>query len=266
MKIAEMTRWMAAFAPPELAESWDNTGFLCGDESRECRRVMTCLTVTPESAAEAVAQRADLVIAHHPLPFRPLTRLTEGATTESLIRTFIKNDVALYCPHTAFDSAKEGINQQLAEALGLCSILPLEPCARCAEGGTGRFGEYGQEMPLSEFLRRVKNLFGLPYVQYVGTLDQPVRRVAIGCGAAGEFLEHARKLRCDTFLTGEANFHTGLEARARGIAMVLMTHFAGERYACVRLAEIIRERVPALEAVWACASESEPLNTYFEEK
>jgi putative NIF3 family GTP cyclohydrolase 1 type 2 len=57
------------FAPPSLAEDWDNVGLLVGDPAREIRRVMLCLTITPASAAEAVAERADLIVTHHPLPF-----------------------------------------------------------------------------------------------------------------------------------------------------------------------------------------------------
>lgn len=263
MKICDVCRFMEEFAPKGLAESWDNTGFLVGEKDAECEKVMTCLTVTPETVQEAVDRGADLIVAHHPMPFRAVKELTDRTTTGKLLRALIKNDVALYCPHTSFDSApKFGINQQLADALGLEDVQPFIPNPDCG-GGTGRMGVYAEPITLETFIQKVKTLFGLPYVQYVGDLKRPVGKVGIGCGAAGEFIEHAVRFGCDVFLTGETNFHTYLEARARKIGLVLMTHFAGEKYACNRLAEILRAEFPALKTVWACENEFEPLETYF---
>ena len=67
--------FLQEFAPVHLAEDWDNVGLLVGDPGQEVKRIMTCLTVTPASAGEAVRERADLIVTHHPLPFRPLKRL-----------------------------------------------------------------------------------------------------------------------------------------------------------------------------------------------
>jgi len=76
--------------------------------------LMTCLTITPASAAEAVAGRADLIVSHHPLPFRPLSRLTSETSEGRLLLELIGAKIAVFSPHTAFDSAQDGINQRLA--------------------------------------------------------------------------------------------------------------------------------------------------------
>lgn len=258
MKAGDVCAFMESFAPKALAEDWDNTGFLVGDRAQACSRVMTCLTITPETVQEAVRLGADMIISHHPTPFRPLKELTSETTVGRLLRTLVKNDIALYCPHTSFDSAPQGINQQLAEGLGLREIAPFAPNPECG-GGTGRMGVFREEKSLRAFLESVKALLGLSFVQYVGDLERPVRRVGIGCGAAGEFLRWALRFNCDVFLTGETNFHTCLEAKAQGIALVLATHFAGEKYACDRLADVLRENLPELEYVWASRDETEPL-------
>ncbi len=263
MKVSDICAFMERFAPKALAESWDNTGFLVGEKDQPCARVMTCLTVTPESVQEAVEKKADCIISHHPMPFRALKELTSASTTGKLLRTLIKNDIALYCPHTSFDSAPgAGINQQLADALKLKDTVPFVPNPDCG-GGTGRMGSWETTGTLALFLEKVRDLFKLPYVQYVGDLDRPVKKIGIGCGSAGEFLQYAQRFECDVFLTGETNFHTCLEAKATGIGLVLMTHFAGEKYACDRLAEIIRLEFTALEEVWGCENEKEPLATFF---
>lgn len=263
MKVSDICAYMEKLTPKPLAEAWDNTGFLAGESEQPCRRVMTCLTVTPETVSEAVERHADMIIAHHPTPFRALKELTDATTAGRLLRTLIKNDIALYSPHTRFDSASRwGINQQLADALGLECVTPFVQNSECG-GGTGRMGVYPEALTLNAFLAKVRSLFRLPYVQYVGNPDAPVRKVGIGCGAAGEFLSYAIQNRCDVFLTGETNFHTCLEAKAQHVGLVLMTHFAGEKYACNVLAEHLREELPELECVWACENEQEPLKTFF---
>ena len=110
-----ISEFLDAFAPPDLAEDWDNVGLLVGDRETAGDRLMTCLTVTPASANEAIDGGADLVITHHPLPFRPLKHLTTDTTPGRLLLDLIRAGIAVYSPHTAFDSAASGINQRLAE-------------------------------------------------------------------------------------------------------------------------------------------------------
>ena len=95
-------------------------------------------------------------------------------------------------------------------------------------------------------------------MQMVGGPQQPVRTVAVACGAAGEFLDPARQLGCDCLLLGEARFHTCLEAEAAGIGLLLAGHFASERFAQESLAEILARRFPELE-VWASRQECDPV-------
>ncbi|MCH8922951.1 MAG: Nif3-like dinuclear metal center hexameric protein, partial [Planctomycetes bacterium] len=133
------------FAPTALAESWDNVGLLVGDRDGPLARVMACLTITPDSAAEAIADGAQLIVSHHPLPFRELKRLTRESVEGALLLDLIAAGIAIYSPHTAFDSAAQGINRRLADGLGLIEVKPLLPCDDPAAAnneavGTGRWG------------------------------------------------------------------------------------------------------------------------------
>ncbi|MFQ3651906.1 MAG: Nif3-like dinuclear metal center hexameric protein, partial [Gemmataceae bacterium] len=116
---------LEALAPLQLAAPWDNVGLLLGQRNRSVTRVMTCLTLTPASAAEAVARRADLVVSHHPLLFRGTKRLTSDTTEGQIVLELLRGEVAVYSPHTAFDNCPGGINDQLAGLLGLQEIKPL---------------------------------------------------------------------------------------------------------------------------------------------
>src|SRR5688572_20463375 len=107
--LRDICQFLDQLAPPRLAEEWDNVGLLVGDPAQPIERIMTCLTITPASAAEAVSQRADLIVTHHPLPFRPLKRLTSDHTPGRLLLSLIRAGIAVHSPHTAFDSAAAGI-------------------------------------------------------------------------------------------------------------------------------------------------------------
>jgi dinuclear metal center YbgI/SA1388 family protein len=130
--VADVAAWLDKFAPGRLAESWDNVGLLWGDPAVKVSRVMTCLTVTSDTAAEAVAERAEVIVSHHPVLFRPTQKIradqSEGAALWGLARA----GVAILSPHTAFDSAEDGINALLARKLGLVEIGPLRPAAVAA--------------------------------------------------------------------------------------------------------------------------------------
>lgn len=276
--VADIAAFLEMLAPCSLAEQWDNVGLLVGDGARQVGRVMTCLTVTPASAAEAVAGRAELIVAHHPLPFRPLKRLTAETPAGRMLLDLVGGGVAVYSPHTAFDSAAEGINQRLAVGLGLCEVRPLVPAADTdavvldeasttlageaaslpAAVGTGRYGRLAAPLTVGELAARVKALLRIEHVQMVGDGARVVQTVAVGCGSAAELLEGAASAGCEALVTGEARFHACLEAEARKVALVLAGHYATERFGIEALADVLAERFPSLE-VWASRRERDPL-------
>ncbi len=249
-------RFLEGLAPLPLAESWDNVGLLVGDRRAEVERVMTCLTITPAVAAESVNRGADLIVSHHPLPFRPVKQLNADTTVGRLLLELIAARVGVYSLHTAFDSAEEGINQRLAIGLGLQDVVPLVPSEDGS--GAGRLGEFEEPSSLAEVVDRVRELLGIEHLHVVGDLKRPIRTLAIGCGAADEFLGAAVQAGSDAMLLGEARFHTCLEAEARGVALILPGHFASERFAVEHLAEMIAKQFPELE-VWASREECDPI-------
>src|SRR3954447_6334809 len=105
LTVASVATFLDEFSPRRLAAKWDNVGLLVGDASRPVRKIMTCLTVTPESAAEAVAEKADLIVTHHPLLFRPVKKLTAHNIEGGMLLELIEARIAVFSSHTAFDSA-----------------------------------------------------------------------------------------------------------------------------------------------------------------
>lgn len=183
LTVAEIAAFLEQYAPSRLAADWDNVGLLVGDRSQSVQRVMTCLTITPTSAAEAIDERADLIVTHHPLPFRALKRLTRDTTVGRLLLDLIAARISVYSPHTSMDSAPTGINQRLAQSLKLDEIAPLVPDPQGQ--GAGRFGRLPSPITLGEMADRVKSFLAIERVQLVGRAEQRVHRIAVACGAAG---------------------------------------------------------------------------------
>jgi dinuclear metal center YbgI/SA1388 family protein len=130
--VATVVDFLDRFAPHGFAADWDNVGLLLGEWSAAVERIMTCLTVTPQSAAEAIAERVNLIVTHHPILFHGVKRLTDATAEGRTILGLARAGVAVYSPHTAFDNTSGGINDLLARRLALTEVVPLR---RIAEPG-----------------------------------------------------------------------------------------------------------------------------------
>ncbi len=187
--IEQLVGTLLSIAPLKLAESWDNVGLLIGDRRQDVQRVMTCLTITRSVVEEALEENVDLIITHHPLPFKPLQRLTADSVSGELILKLVRGNVAVYSAHTAFDSAQSGINATWAQLLELSNVRPLNPAPEGFDEalGSGRFGDLRTPISLSEFAACVTSQVRTRWCQMTGEPQLPVRRIGIACGS-GEAL------------------------------------------------------------------------------
>lgn len=265
--ISEISRFLGELAPLPLAEAWDNVGLLIGDTSRSVNRILTCLTVTPDVVEEAVATQVDFIVSHHPLMFKPIQRLVATDLQGAMLLKLIEAGIAVYSPHTAFDSAADGINQQLAKWFTLRDIKPLRSVPNLVGApflpedftpGSGRYGDLSHPHSLGELCEMAKTLLKVTRLQRVGEGTQSICRVGIACGAAAEFIPDALAAGCDALVTGEARFHDCLRARDSGLALVLPGHYATERPAVESLAQVIRGQFHGV-TVTASLRESDPI-------
>ena len=125
--VADVTGWLEEFAPGRLAEPWDNVGLLWGDPGQTVDRLMTCLTVTTETAAEAIRERAQMIVSHHPVLFREVKRIRADLPETGYLWSLARAGIAIASPHTAFDNTEQGINDILLPRLGLVDVRPLRP-------------------------------------------------------------------------------------------------------------------------------------------
>ena len=262
VSVNEVCQVLQQLAPLSSAESWDNVGLLLGRAERPVNRIMTCLTLTPNVAFEAIGRNVQMIVTHHPVMFRAVKSITGETLEGRLLLDLIEAGIAVYSPHTAFDNADEGINQWLAESFGLELIEPLRPFAAGIPGGSGRVGIFQESLSRKEFLEKVAAVIGAEYMETAWHGTENVRRVGLACGSAAEYLTDALRSGCDTFVTGEARFHSAVECQSRGVNLVLMGHYRSERPAVVRLASLLSARLGEVEC-FSSEHDQNPLRQIF---
>lgn len=258
--VSEMVRYLKSIAPLEIAAEWDNVGLLLGDPQLEVKRVMTCLTLTPSVVDEAIAKGVNFIVTHHPILFRGMKSITTSNPEGLSIWKLIQNGVSVYSAHTSFDNTRNGINDLIAARLGLKEIGPLRKATDINPFGEGRIGSLAARVPLRQFAELVRKVTKADTIQISGNPDKEVGTIAIACGAGGEFLRDASKMRAHVFLSGEVRFHECLSAIAGGMAVCMTGHYASERLGIEALAERIREQLTGVDALCS-ENDLDPIRT-----
>jgi dinuclear metal center YbgI/SA1388 family protein len=127
MKIAEIIQTIEDLAPISYQENYDNAGLQVGDKLADCKGVLICLDAIEAVIDEAIVKKCNLVVAHHPIIFSGLKKITGKNYIERVIIKAIKNDIAIYACHTNLDNVQLGVNNKIADQLGLINREILEP-------------------------------------------------------------------------------------------------------------------------------------------
>jgi len=127
MKIAEVIQTLEQVAPPSYQEGYDNAGLLTGSVSWDCTGIICALDATEEVINEARLKKCNLIVAHHPIIFGGLKKITGRNYVEQAVITAIKNDIAVYAIHTNLDNVIKGVNDKIADRLGLVNRKILSP-------------------------------------------------------------------------------------------------------------------------------------------
>src|SRR5579883_982088 len=249
MNLAEILAYLREIAPEESAYENDPVGLHIEPGVPEITRVAVCLDATLPVVEQAVAGGSQLVIAHHPLIYHPLRRLSADIPSAAVAMALVRAQVGLYAMHTNWDTADGGINDTLAQVLGLVNIRRLR--------GTGapslaRIGELAKAIPLRDVVKLIEEHLVCRGTSALRRLvgrppdEKSISRVAV-CGGAGAFLlPEALGEKADAFITSDVRHHEFLDAGAAGIALIDAGHAATETPGMRRLAEKIGARFPEL--------------------
>ena len=208
--------------PEDLREVWDNDGLMCSsDDSREVKRALITLDVTEDIVDYAIAHGFDLIVSHHPLIFKPLTSVTEDSHVARKVIKLIKNDISVMSFHTRADKVEGGVNDILAEILGMQDVVPF------GEGDLGRIGTLKEELNMEDFSYLLKGLLDCDGVKVADALI-PVQRVAVVGGDGKSYVSEALRAGADTFVSGRIGYNVMAEAGEMGINLLEAGHFFTE--------------------------------------
>ena len=237
MTVRELYAFFDAKIPRALSCDWDNDGLMvCPDDTKEVRRVLVALDITAAVAEQAIKEGYDLVVSHHPLIFHPLKAVAPGEATVNKVIRLLTSGVSAMSFHTRLDAVGGGVNDVLANAIGLQNVVPFGKDGE----EIGRIGTLPTAMELKDFAALVKEVTGAPYVQ-ISDAGKLVSRVAVlGGGGAGES-GAAAAAGADTYLTGDLRHDQLTEAPERGMNMVQGGHFFTENLVCDRIRDLLLE-------------------------
>lgn len=224
-------------APFSTQLEFDNSGLLIGDPSRTVTGVHFALDVTPAVIDEAVAHGANLIVTHHPLMFSPIKRLVETDYEAGLICRLIRADISLIAAHTNLDQAPGGVNDALAEAIGLIDVT--------GEGFL-RVGNLPHPMSVETLAGHVSRQLG-DAVRIMGRPHLAVTRVGLCSGSGSDEWPAAAAMGAQVFLTGEAKHHHALAASASGIVILECGHHATEEPGIFLLSSALQRWLDSVE-------------------
>ncbi|WP_029069161.1 Nif3-like dinuclear metal center hexameric protein [Jonesia quinghaiensis] len=201
--------------PIRLAEDWDHVGLAVGDRSAPVRRICFAVDATYATITEALDWGADLIVTHHPFLFSAVHSVSTDTDRGHIIHQLIAGGCALYTAHTNADSAQGGVNDALADLIGLQDTTPLVPDSQDPTCGLGRVGKLEHSLSLRDLAQRLADAIPVTAqgVRVAGDLGARVSTVAVLGGSGASLLDAAVNANPDVYITSDFKHHDALDAR-----------------------------------------------------
>ena len=273
--VAHIIEIMDRLVPPWLAEEWDNVGLQIGDLRLPVQRIWIALDPAAEVIDAACKNKVDLLITHHPLIFRPLKSIDFATPGGSIIQMAAQHELAVFAAHTNFDIVSDGVNDILAQRLGIKRLEILQPIkvdvsaqeeassAASAEvaHGIGRIGTIDRSCTLEAMVSMIKKRLKLKFVRVAGDPKMKISRVAL-CSGSGSSLVPA-------FLSSDADvyihYHNARDAESEQRAIIDIGHFASEHLMVEALAQRLKQLISEAgisAVIKACTIEKDPFRFF----
>lgn len=236
MTVKEIFNYLNNLFPVSTANDYDNPGILVGNPDGDIKKAVIALDCTLETVAFAKDQGANVIITHHPIIFSPLKKVLKGSAVYELIR----NDIAVISMHTNLDVGENGVNDCLAEKIGLSNIAPHL-------ASDGYLLKYGFLSPVT-----AKNFADIiaenleATVKYVDG-GKEIEKVLVCSGSGGDFIEEAIEYDFDALVTADIKHHHFLMARDNGVSLFDAGHFSTEDIIVEDLSEMLSKEFPACQ-------------------
>jgi dinuclear metal center YbgI/SA1388 family protein len=248
MKYIDVVSLLRRLAPEDTALEGDPVGMLIEPGADQLRSAIVCLDATEHVAHTAIEEGAGLIVAHHPLIYNPLKRLERSDPISSIAMTLVQNGIGLYAMHTNWDAADGGINDTLAELVGINRPSRLQGNA---ETRIVRIGDLDKAMKPLDFLAGLKDRLqcagtsALRFALPAGA-DKPVRTICVCGGAGASLTSEAIKAGADAYVTADVRHHEFIDAAARGLLLIDAGHEATEAPGMQKLARTLAAQLPEI--------------------
>jgi len=230
--IKDIKEFFYRWAPNELAAHWDNVGLQIGEPKANVSELLLSLEVDEAVLAYLEHKENVLVITHHPLFFNPIKQIRTDKDLGIILKTFLKNDHYLFSAHTNLDAAEDGVNDCLIKRYGLD---PKQ--GTVIKDGFGKFFD----APKLSF---EKAMATMPAINKGAQQKAPIQRLAFCAGSGHGLIQRVIDLGCDTFITGEANYHDEVSCRMNGVRLILLGHKESEEIILADIKEKLLSRFP----------------------
>lgn len=245
-------------APENLAASWDNGGIQIMTGPKEVHTVLTALDLTEKVAQEAIKQKAEWIVTHHPLFFKEIKKLDAKEPASRLAMLLIQHGISLYAAHTAFDCAPGGNNDHLAALLD-CG-LEREDTSQKAP----LYISKALRSPLSfEMLcQKIRRALRLETdILFAGTPPKRITRIAICTGSGADFLYTAKEAGADLLITGDLKYHAALDAKQMFFCVIDAGHYGTEKIFSANMASQLRRLLPNQVNIIVSGFDIDPFST-----
>ena len=247
MKCYEIIEKLETLSPVSYAEGWDNIGLLAGRRDKEVNTIYIALDATDDVIEEAVRLKADLLLTHHPLIFKKMSRVNTDDFIGRRVFRLIQNDINYYAMHTNFDVM--GMADAAADELKLQNrqVLNVTYEDDISKEGCGRFGGFPKKMSLAECAELVKRTYQVPNVRVFGNLADMIEVAAVMPGSGGSYIQDALRAGADVMITGDIDHHEGIDAVAQGLNVIDAGHYGIEKLFIPYMKEFLHRELPDIQ-------------------
>ncbi len=232
VKVSDIFEFIHSIAPFDTQADWDNSGLLIGGGENPVNKVAVCLDVTDDTVEQAITFGADLIVSHHPVIWDPLKSIDFSTPVGKAVR----NGISIISAHTNWDLAVGGVNDVLANLLGLANIKAL---AVDGEEAMLRVGELKTPVPAEEFAEIAADALGT--VVRVANPTKMIQSVAVCGGAGASFLPLLPNYGIDALVTGDAKHNDYLDAVAMDLSLLAAGHYETETVSMPVLLELLKK-------------------------
>ena len=246
MRCFEIYEFINEICPFDLAQEWDNSGLTVGGNN-DVNAVYIALDATDQVIASCADNGCELLLTHHPLIFTGLLNVSEQDFVGRRVLELARREISYIAAHTNYDVARMG--ELAAGMIGLTDCSPLLPTNESGDAGIGCIGTFTETPDLRAAAEKVKSEFGAQGIHVFGEKTKKITRAAILPGSGRSGIDQAVESGADLLITGDIDHHHGLDAVARGLAVIDAGHYGLEHIFIDDMAAQLKNRFPELRVV-----------------